>query len=156
LIFRASLYLDPQIRDWVLFPITLVMVRPSPATLLERTNSVTCLDLSWHSTPLCNHSFDFTTQKAFTSGHPGAVCLSSCRTFSRIYTRHSDAHSCGPRYFAPHRPIHLYPLHTTSHSLRPFRTHLIQAYTSRTVHQKTVMLPLHLQIHSPTQIKWKE
>src|SRR5258708_7936346 len=24
-----SLYLDPQIRDWVLFPITLVMVRPS-------------------------------------------------------------------------------------------------------------------------------
>jgi hypothetical protein len=25
-----SLYLDPQIRDWVLFPITLVMVSPSP------------------------------------------------------------------------------------------------------------------------------
>ena len=24
---RVSLYLDPQIRDWVLFPITLVMVR---------------------------------------------------------------------------------------------------------------------------------
>lgn len=24
---RPSLYLDPQIRDWVLFPITLVMVR---------------------------------------------------------------------------------------------------------------------------------
>lgn len=27
-ICRVSLYLDPQIRDWVLFPITLVMVRP--------------------------------------------------------------------------------------------------------------------------------
>ncbi len=24
---RVSLYLDPQIRDWVLFPITVVMVR---------------------------------------------------------------------------------------------------------------------------------
>ena len=24
---KLSLYLDPQIRDWVLFPITLVMVR---------------------------------------------------------------------------------------------------------------------------------
>ena len=24
---RVSLYLDPQIRDWVLFPITIVMVR---------------------------------------------------------------------------------------------------------------------------------
>lgn len=32
---RVSLYLDPQIRDWVLFPITLVMVRVVSA--LSRT-----------------------------------------------------------------------------------------------------------------------
>jgi hypothetical protein len=28
---RVSLYLDPQIRDWVLFPITLVMVGALPS-----------------------------------------------------------------------------------------------------------------------------
>ncbi len=28
MMIRVSLYLDPQIRDWVLFPITLVMVCP--------------------------------------------------------------------------------------------------------------------------------
>lgn len=31
-----SLYLDPQIRDWVLFPITLVMVRTSSLSLYPR------------------------------------------------------------------------------------------------------------------------
>jgi hypothetical protein len=32
-----SLYLDPQIRDWVLFPITLVMVRVYTITVLALT-----------------------------------------------------------------------------------------------------------------------
>ena len=34
-----SLYLDPQIRDWVLFPITLVMVRASSLSLYSHSNA---------------------------------------------------------------------------------------------------------------------
>ena len=37
---RVSLYLDPQIRDWVLFPITLVMVSGNVRSYVHEFNLV--------------------------------------------------------------------------------------------------------------------
>jgi hypothetical protein len=73
-----------------------------------------------------------------------------------IYASYSDAHSCALRYFVPHHPTHLFPLHTTSPSLPLFGTLSIQARISKTARQRIAMHQLRRQIRSQTPTKWKE
>ena len=68
-----SLYLDPQIRDWVLFPITLVMVwKSSPVAVLALT-PWPILDTSRGIEALRRRPFTVIAYKAPTGGHPRAV-----------------------------------------------------------------------------------
>jgi hypothetical protein len=68
-----SLYLDPQIRDWVLFPITLVMVwRLSSVAVLVLTLRP-ILDTSRGIEALRCRPFTVITDKTPTGGYPRAV-----------------------------------------------------------------------------------
>ena len=64
---RVSLYLDPQIRDWVLFPITLVMVRFAvPAELIDLTSPAdTCRNLA----ALCSSASPDTSEETGEGGY---------------------------------------------------------------------------------------
>jgi hypothetical protein len=52
---RTSLYLDPSIRDWVLFPISLVMVRLRVSSRVSFVNHMCFLapDFGWRPAALC-------------------------------------------------------------------------------------------------------
>ena len=68
-----SLYLDPQIRDWVLFPITLVMVRTFFIIAIPTLMCQCTLDTRRGVKTLCRRSFAVISVKAPTSSYPGAV-----------------------------------------------------------------------------------
>ena len=69
-----SLYLDPQIRDWVLFPITLVMVVEFVLCRCARTHSPgLSLDISRGVEALRCRSFTVISDKAPTGSYPRTV-----------------------------------------------------------------------------------
>jgi hypothetical protein len=68
-----SLYLDPQIRDWVLFPITLVMVWRSSSVAVLALTPWSILDTSRGIEALCRRPFTVVANKASTGGYPRAV-----------------------------------------------------------------------------------
>ena len=68
LIHSVSLYLDPQIRDWVLFPITLVMVRFVDLASLILLMLFT--DIGRNFATLCSSSSPVAPKEAAQGGHP--------------------------------------------------------------------------------------
>ena len=68
-----SLYLDPQIRDWVLFPITLVMVRPSSLSPYLHLCVSLLIDTRRGVKTLCRRPPTVISSKTATSSNPGTV-----------------------------------------------------------------------------------
>ncbi|KAI6164756.1 integral membrane protein DUF106-domain-containing protein [Pisolithus thermaeus] len=70
----ASLYLDPQIRDWVLFPITLVMVGTNHYYQSGLLRTCCIADPCWCPATLCSRASSVATKETFKSDHTRTVC----------------------------------------------------------------------------------
>lgn len=150
---RVSLYLDPQIRDWVLLPITLVMV---------------CVPHPWMS--FTDRIFSDSKILVGVLRHYVVVLLQSTpKKLSRAALREQ----CVPlpsfidvvqqcciylggllsdlKYFAPRLQSHLYHCYTTRRYRITFPKRIGLAHISKTVHPKLTRHCLH-RILSRTQL----
>jgi len=72
-VHRVSLYLDPQIRDWVLFPITLVMACLRQIIMFNFLSTFNLTDSCWHTSTLYRDFASIFSKKAVKSSYTRTV-----------------------------------------------------------------------------------
>ena len=151
-IARVSLYLDPQIRDWVLFPITLVMVGGShPRVPFTDHNPKIFVGVLRHYVVVLLQSMPKKLSRV--ALREQCVPLLYFDDLLRKYCVHPGGLSQDPRYSAPRLQSHLYHHYTTIRYLRTFPRHSRLAHISKTVHPKVTQLCPH-RIPSRTRLPW--
>lgn len=150
---RVSLYLDPQIRDWVLLPITLVMVCASHPwmTFTEPvlSDSKILVGVLRHYVVVLLQSMPKKLSRA--ALREQCVRLPSFADVVRKCCIHPGGLSRDLKYSAPRLQTRLYHRYTTRRYLRTFLKHSGLAHTLKTVPQKVTRRRLHRML-SRTQL----